>query len=203
MSKGRQLTKGQRFELVEKNVKQLQMTTKVNQMMLQQIGNSVSPMQNDLGELAARQRELQYRVLACQELLSLKLDDIEAKSLELQAKDFQESSDKEDADKSYIVADVVAENSAVIITSKTPEEEEDKGIFRSKIVLSDIAIPELSESLLGKKVGDKVESDVNGVKHVIEVLGIRSVPEPEPEKEEATVASKPAQESTDGQNQQA
>lgn len=203
MSKGRQLTKGQRFELVEKNVKQLQMTTKVNQMMLQQIGNSVSPMQNDLGELAARQRELQYRVLACQELLSLKLDDIEAKSLELQAKDFQESSDKEDADKSYTVADVVAENSAVIITSKTPEEEEDKGIFRSKIVLSDIAIPELSESLLGKKVGDKVESDVNGVKHVIEVLGIRSVPEPEPEKEEATVASKPAQESTDGQNQQA
>jgi len=51
MTKGsQQQTKGQRFEAMEKTLKQLQMSVQVNQMLLKQIGNTISPMQGDLGE---------------------------------------------------------------------------------------------------------------------------------------------------------
>ena len=198
----RQLTKGQRFELLEKKVQQLEMTTRVNQMMLQQIGNTVSPMQNDLGEFISRQRELQYRALAIQELLNLKVEDIEAKSLELQVKDFQESSDKEDATNNYTPTDVVAEDSVVIVTTTTPDAEKDQGILRSKLAMSDVNLPDLQASLLGSKVGDAFETDINGVKHRVEVLGIRKVPAPEPEAEE-TEATMVTGESPSGEQQQA
>lgn len=202
MSKGRQLTKGQRFELLEKKVQQLEMTTRVSQMMLQQIGNTISPMQGDLGEFIARQRELQYRVLAVQELANLSLSDIEAKSLELQVRDFNEASDKEDTEKGYTETDVVAEDSAIIVTTTTPDEEADKGILRSKLLYSDISLPALAESLLGTKVGDVVDADINGVKHRVEVLGIRKVPEPQPEEGTETNAQ-PVMQGTDGGEQQA
>lgn len=179
MSGKKQLTKGQRFELVEKKVGQLEMTSRVNQMMLQQIGNTITPMQGDLGEALGRQRELQYRTLAIQELLNLEVEAIEAKSLELQVKDFDETSDKEDTDKNYTDTDIVAEDSVVIVTTTTPDEEADKGILRSKLLFSDISLPPLAESLLGTKVGDIIDADINGVKHKVEVLGIRSIPEPE------------------------
>ena len=204
MSKGKQqLSKGQRFELVEKKVKQLEMTTRVNQMLLQQIGNSVSPMQSDVTETIGRQRELQYRVLAVQELLNLKLEEIEAKSLELQVRDFDEASDKEDKEKQYEAAEVVGEDSAVIVTSKTPEEDDDKGILRSKLLYSEISLPGLKEVLLGTKVGDIVEADVQGVKHKIEVLGIRKVPAPVAEEESSEEALVPPAQGTETGEQQA
>ena len=179
MTKGRQQqTKGQRFEAMEKTIKNLQMSTQVNQMLLKQVGNTISPMQADLGEFISRQRELQYRVLAVQELANLDIDTIDAKSRELQIKDFEETSSKEDEDKGYTLADVVAEDSVVTLTSTTPDESEDKGILRSKMEYSDFTLPELQEALLGAKVGDLIDVDVNGVKHKIEVLKIGTVPEP-------------------------
>jgi hypothetical protein len=181
MSKGRQqLTKGQRFEAMEKTLKQLQMSVQVNQMLMKQIGNTISPMQSDLQEFIGRQRELQYRVLAVQELADLDIETINAKSRELQIRDFEETSEKEDAEKGYTAADVVAEDSVITLTSTTPEEEEDKGILRSKMEYSEFNLPELKEALLGAKVGDLVDADVNGVKHKIEVLKIGTVP-PAPE----------------------
>jgi len=186
MTKGRQqLSKGQRFEAMEKTVKQLQMSVQINQMLLKQVGNTVSPMQDDLGEFISRQRELQYRVLAVQELSNLDIDIIDAKSRELQIKDFEETSDKEDVEKGYIAADVIAEDSIITLTSTTPEEDgDDRGILRSKMIYEDFQLPELKEALLGAKVGDLVDADVNGVKHKIEVLKIGTVPAPVVELEE-------------------
>ena len=202
VSKGRQLSKGQRFELLEKKVQQLEMTTRVNQMMLQQVGNTMGPMQGDLSEFIGRQRELQYRVLAVQELANLETDAIEAKSLELQVRDFEETSAKEDEEKNYTPTDVVAEDTAIIVTTTTPDEEQDRGILRSKLLYSDISLPELAESLLGSKVGDTVDADINGVKHKVEVLGIRKVPEPQPEEEAETNTQQVVQGSTSGEEQQ-
>lgn len=178
-------TKGERFEELEKRVANVEMAGRVTQMLLQQIGQSVSPMARDVGELAGRQREIQYRLLAIQELLSLNLDTINARSEELQAKDFEETSAKEDADKGYTVGDVITDESIVIFTSKTPDEAEDKGILRSKLLVKDIGFPALREDLIGKKVGDTIETDVNGVKHAITILGVRTTP---------VVASAPANE---------
>lgn len=175
MTKRKNMTKGERFELVEKKVSNLEMTQRVHGMMVQQIGNAVSPMAQDVGELAGRQRELQYRLLAAQELLGLKLEDLNKRAEELQVRDFNDTSDKEDVELGYTVTDVVGEDSVVILTSTVADSPE-KSILRSKLVFRDIGFPDLRKDLLGKKVGDVLTADVNGTKHAVTLLGIRTVP---------------------------
>lgn len=185
MTKRKNMTKGERQAVLEKRISNLEMANRVSQMLLQQIGGSVSPMAKDVGELVGRQRDLQYRVLALQELLALKSDDIVKRAEELQIKDFEETSDKEDKENGYTVTDCVTENSVVILTSKVGDQ---GGILRSKLVFSEIGFPKLREDLLGKKVGDIVEADINGAKHVITILGIREVPSEQKTSTEATEA---------------
>ena len=182
-------SKGDRLNSIENSVKNLEMTGRIAQMLIQQIGNAVSPISRDMGELAQRQRDVQYRILAVQHLLGLDVDSINKKAEELQIKDFTESSDKEDLEKGYTVSDTVTEDSIVVITSKTPEEKEDKGILRSKLLVKSIGFPELREQLLGKKSGDTISAEVNSVKHEILILAVRSVPatqEPTPVTLEST-----------------
>lgn len=177
MTKKFNLSKGERFELTEKKVQQLEMSQRVNQMLIQQIGNSVSPMAKDVGELAGRQRELQYQLLAVRELLNLKLEDVNARAEELQIKDFTEASDKEDLEKGYTVGDEITDESVIVLTSKV-DPDKGGGILRSKLVVKDIGFPELRKDLLGKKVNDQVVADINGTQHTITVLGVRNVPAP-------------------------
>jgi hypothetical protein len=173
MTLRKNMTKGERQAALEKRVSNLEMANRVAQMLLQQIGGSVSPMARDVGELSGRQREMQYRFLAIQELLSLNTDEIAKRSEALQIKDFEETSAKEDAEKGYTVGDVVTEESVVIVTSKVDGE---GGILRSKLVVKEIGFPQLRADLAGKKVGEVVEADINGTKHSITILGIRTVP---------------------------
>lgn len=169
-------TKLQRSQDLEKRVANLEMANRVTQMLVQQIGGSVSPMAKDVGELAARQREMQYRLLAVQELVSLQSDAIAKRSEELQVKDFDEASAKEDAEKGYAAADTVTDDGVVIITSKVTAPAEAPGILRSKLVVNEIGFPQLRADLAGKKAGDVVTADINGTTHEITVLGARSVP---------------------------
>lgn len=167
-------TKGQRFQEAEKGVQQLQMATRVNQMLVQQIGNSVTGLSKDLGELSGRQRDAQYRILAIQALLGLSLADIDKKAEEMQIKDFEEASAKEDAAEGYTDVDFVEENSVVVLTSKVGDT---GGILRTRLKVAELGFPQLRDDLLAKKVGDVVEADINGAKHTITVLGIKNAPE--------------------------
>jgi hypothetical protein len=178
-------SKGKIVQDLENRVQNLEMGLRVSQMLVRQLMENMQPMKNDLGELAIRQKELQYRALAFQELTSLDSDKIQDLSLQLQIKDFEESSDKEDKELEYTVADVVAEDSAVILTSSAPSDDGDKGILRSKLLISEIQFPDLREALIGKKTGDKLDHNINGIDHNIEILGIRTVP---PVKEETVEA---------------
>lgn len=173
MTKRNNMTKVERAAALEKRVENLEMASRVSQMLLQQIGGSVSPMARDVGELSGRQRELQYRVLAIQELLTVNSDDIAKRSEQLQVKDFDETSAKEDVEKGYTVADVVAEDSVVIFTSKVNGE---GGVLRSKLVVQEIGFPQLRADLLGKTAGEIVDADINGTTHQITLLGIRTAP---------------------------
>ena len=166
-------TKGQRALETESGVKQLQMATRVSQMLIQQMGQSVTSLSKDTGELTARQRELQYKVLAIQELLNLSADDITARAEVLQIKDFDEASAKEDVAQDCTDTDVVTENSLVILTSKV---DVGGGILRTRLNMVEIGFPQLKQDLLGKKIGDMVEADINGVKHSITLLGIKELP---------------------------
>jgi hypothetical protein len=166
-------TKGQRFQETESGVKQLQMATRVSQMLIQQMGNSVTSMGKDVNELTARQRDLQYRVLAIQELLNLNADEVTAKAETLQVRDFEEAAAKEDAVTGAYDVDSVTEDSIVVLTSKV---EAGGGILRTRLNVAEIGFPQLKQDLLTKKVGDTFDADVNGTKHSITLLGIKKLP---------------------------
>lgn len=176
MTRKHNMSKGERFESMERRVQSLEMSTRILQMLVRQIGENFSPMASDVGDLAGRQRDIQYRLMAVQELMNLNTDNIIKKAEELQIKDFNEISDKEDAEKGYSTTHTVAEDSIVIFTSKTPNEAQDRGFLRSKLLVSEIAFPDLRAALVGKNVNDTIISNINGTEHVITILGVRSTP---------------------------
>lgn len=174
MTKRHNMTKGERQEALEKRVASLEMAVRVSQMLLQQMGGSLQPLSRDLGELANRQRDLQYKVLAFQALTNLDAEAVNAKAEELNLKDFEEASAKEDAEKGYTSAEVIAEDSIVILSSVA--EKAEKSILRSKLMVEEIGFPQLKADLLGKKRGDKISADVSGVQHEITILDIKTAP---------------------------
>lgn len=178
MTKKKNLGKGERFELLETKVAQLETAQRFIQMLLQQIGNSIQPLSNDLKELANQQLVLQYKVLAIRELGGWSVATVDSVAESLQVKDFSDLSDKEDVEKNYTITDVVAEDSCVILTTTTPADQAAKGILRSKVLVSEVGIPDLKTVLIGKVVGDCFDCTINNVNHSITLLGIRKVPAP-------------------------
>jgi len=166
-------SKGQRALETESGLKQLQMATRVSQMLIQQMGQSVQSMSKDMNELTARQRELQYKVLAIQELTGVNADTVTERAEALQVKDFEEASAKEDAAAGATDADTVTEDSVVVLTSKVAV---GGGILRTRLNVAEVGFPQLKQDLLGKKVGDTFTADVNGTTHSITLLGIKTLP---------------------------
>ena len=170
-------TKGQRFEQVEQSVKRTEMQLQVFQMLSQQMGNTVVKVQETLDELVHKQRELQYRTLALQSLVpGVTLDVIQEKATSLQVEDFEELNEKENTAKGYTAADLVADNSAIVLTTTT-DGENDKGVLRSKLVWKEIGYPELKDGALGKKAGDKFDATIDNTLHHVVLLEVYTVPE--------------------------
>lgn len=167
-------TKSQRALETEKTVQQLQMATRVSQMLTQQMGQSIQSISKDFGELSGRQRDTQYRLLAIQALLNLSVDDIDRKAEALQIKDFEEAAAKEDVQAGCTDTEVIAENSVIVLTSKVGN---GGGILRTRIKVAELGFPQLKQDLLGKKVGDVVEADLNGARHTITILNVKKMPE--------------------------
>jgi len=175
-----------RIRELEVAMQNTQMAMQMSQMMVKHLTDQFQTFQNDLGSTMGMLNDFQYRTLAMLELGNFKSEDIDAKAEEFKLNDFNKASDKEDEAKGYINDDngIVGEDSIVLLTSSTPDLEEDQGIFRSKFPMSECLTPDLRELLLGSKLGDSVESDLSGVNHKITVLGIRKVEIKEEEKEE-------------------
>lgn len=169
----------QRLKELEGIVQQSQMALQMSQMMVKHLTNQVSALQQDLGGLMGMSNDFQYRTLSMLELGPFDKDAINAKAEEFKLVDFEKASAKEDEKKGYEVdpAGVVKEDSIVIISSSTPDTDTDQGIFRSKFAMTECQTPDLREKLLGSKVGDSIEVDINDVKHVIDVKGVRLVKE--------------------------
>jgi sporulation protein YlmC with PRC-barrel domain len=175
----REKSKGERFEALEQQVEQLAQAVRISQMLIQQFMQSNRSMQSDLGRTVGVMNDLQYRLLAYQEVSGVDIEALKAKADELRLKDYNEASDKEDAEKGLIPADTVESvNDYVVISSTTPGEAQDKGIFRSKFRISESGIAELMTGLIGKKVGETLEVKLADLNHVVEVLAIRKDPAP-------------------------
>ncbi len=160
-----------KFRSFETELKNSQMASRITQMMVQQLVQNGKGMTEDLGRLFQQTTELQYKFLALQEVLAVDMEKVKAVTERLRLKDFQDASDKEDLEKGFTVADVVEDDCTVILTSTT--EDAETGIFRSRVKLADTGSPALIQGLSGKTVGTKVEVELNGTKHLVELLGVR------------------------------
>jgi len=179
--KGMKQSKGpttkEKIRELEETLKNTQMAMQMSQMMTKHLTDQFQAFQKDLGSTMGMLNDFQYRTLAMLELGDFKKEDIDSKAEEFKLKDFNDASNKEDSTKGFINDDggIVNEDSIVILSSKTPDLKEDQGIFRSKFPMSECLTPELREGLLGSKIGDTIDSDLSGIKHVITVLGLRKL----------------------------
>ena len=168
----------ERLRSLETELKNLQMAGRISQMMTQQLMQNNQRMQQDLGQAMGLINELQYKILGVQRLTGLDAAQLAAIADELRLKDFNEASDKENAEQGFTVGTAVDEDSTVILTSKT--QETDKGIFRSKIKLSECGVPDLIKAFTGREVGAKALVQLNGVEHEVELLAVYQPPKAEP-----------------------
>lgn len=160
-------------------VQNLQMATKVMQIGMQQLGESFGRIDQDISKSMGVLNDLQYRTLAMIDSGKFDKEELDKVAVVLKLADYTEASDKEDIDKGYTIADIIEDESVVILTS-TCEEDSTKAIFRTKFKLDESGNPEAEEKLVGLKVGDKVGLKLGGIDHEVEVIGIRTVPvEPE------------------------
>jgi len=167
----------ERLRSLEAELKNSQMAARISQMMTQQMMQNMQRMQQDLGSAMGLINELQYKILGVQRLTGLDSAQLAAIADELRLKDFNEASDKEDAEQNFTVGTVVDADSTVILTSKT--ENTDKGIFRSKLKLSECGVPDLIKAFEGREVGAKALVQLNGAEHEVELLAIRQPPKAE------------------------
>jgi hypothetical protein len=167
-------TKSDRFEQMAKQVENLTMAVRVGQMMSQRMAQQLNSIVENLTINTGMLNDFQYRALAMQQLAGVDKSQLQAITDQLKLADFDKESEAKDQAGGFLVVDKVeGDDDTVLITSFTPDEKEDKGILRSRIKISDMNQADLQAKLVGCVVGSKVEATLNGVNHVIEILGIR------------------------------
>jgi hypothetical protein len=178
-------TTKERIEALKIELKNLSQAFQIQQMMIKHMSNQIQGLDTDAKNSMSMLNDFQYRTLAMIELADYSTEDLEEKAAELKLNDFNKASDLEDQEKSYELDNdgEINEDSIVVICSEV-EDNEDAGIFRSKFPMSECLTPDIREKLLGCKVGDKIEAEIYGLKHTIEVLSLRKPPVKEEEKEE-------------------
>lgn len=154
-----------------------QMALQVSQMMIKHLTDQFKATQNDVASTMGMLNDFQYRTLAMLEVGNFNKDAIDAQAEIFKLKDFNEASIKEDADKGYLedTTGVVAEDSVIVITSRTPGLAEDQGIFRSKFPMSECLTPALRQKLLGLKLNETVSIELGGVVHEVTILSIKKI----------------------------
>jgi seryl-tRNA synthetase len=169
----------------ETELQNIQMASRISQMMIQQLMENVKAMSQDLGSALNQLYELQYKYTALQKHLNLDVEALNKIANAQRLIDFDEASVKADEKENLEVAEVAEGDSTVVITSTaTDDKGNDRGIFRSRVKLSESGVPDLINGLTGKKVGDKVQVKLNDVLHEVELLSVRN-----PKKEVATEVS--------------
>lgn len=164
----------ERLRAMETELKNMQMSQRISQMLMKQMMESTQAMQQDLGRALGLINEMQYKQLAVQSVANLDVAKLNEVANTFRLKDFNEASAREDVQGNFTISDLVQEDSTIIITSKT--EEVDRGIFRSRIKLADCGVKDLIDGFMGRDVGAKIITKLNGIEHEIELLAIRNPP---------------------------
>jgi hypothetical protein len=166
--------KADRIAQLETEMQNLQMAGRISQMMVQQLLQNNKAIGEDLGSALNQLYELQYKYSALQKHLNLDVNALNKIANEQRLKDFEEASVKADERDGLVTAELASNDSVVTITSTAQDASGvDAGIFRSRLKLSESGSPGLISALTGKKVGDKVTVELNGLQHEVELLAIK------------------------------
>jgi hypothetical protein len=170
--------KKDKFKELDVAVKNMEMATRLTQMMVKQLLEQMQNSRIDIDNTMGMINDFQYRTLAMLELSGIDKKLLDKKADELKLADYNLASDKEDAIKGYIDDSngVVGEDSIVTITSST-NGDEDRGIFRSKFPMSECLTPSIKEKIVGLKVGDSFEEQIKNDLHKITVVALKKKPE--------------------------
>jgi hypothetical protein len=173
-----------RIRKLETELENVSKALQLANMMIKHLTNKDQAIEADINSCMGMLNDFQYRTLSMIELSDVTKEQLEEKAKELKLADFYDASKKEDEEKGYIQDDggKVNENSVVILTSEV-EENPEAGILRSKFHMEKCLTPNIREALMDKKIGDKVEIELNGDTHVIEILELKKL-EDTPETEE-------------------
>jgi hypothetical protein len=164
-----------KFGALDTELKNLQMAGRVSQMMVQQLMQNLKSMGDDLGSALNQLYELQYKYTALQKYLNCDVTTLDKIANDQRLVDFNEAAIKADQRDNLTSSDEATADSTVTFTSVAKDDAgNDKGIFRSRIKLSESGVPDLISGLTGKKVGDKVQVKLNGLDHEIELLAIKN-----------------------------
>lgn len=169
-----------KFRELDVQIQNVEMASRISQMMLKQVLEQFQGLRRDVDNSMGILNDFQYRTLAMLELGGFDKVELDKLAEKYKLVDYSKASDQEDAIKGYLNDDAgtVAENSIVIITSTT-DGNEDKGIFRSKFNMDECRTETLRTKLLGSKVGDIIDEEINGENHTITILGLRKIKEGE------------------------
>lgn len=166
-----------RVEKLEKEVANLSMATRISQMLLKQMMEQNQKLSGDLRATTGMLNDYQYRFLALQGHLGVDVNKLAVDADGLKLKDWNDASDRDDVENKFVPANVVSDvTNTVIFASTTPDLPEDKGIFRSKVVLADTGSKEFIDAVLGKTVGDVFDVKLNNDLHRVTLLGVRVAP---------------------------
>lgn len=185
-NKKRVVSTSERLEALEKEATNLSMAIRVNQALMKQLMEQLRPMQDDLTRFYGALNDTQYKLNAIVSTLNIDKNAMAREADKFKLEDWQSASDRDDTARGLEAASVVSSpDDIVIITSTTPDETEDRGIFRSKTALGEISNKDIVDGFLGKSVGHIVETSINGSRHVVELIGVRTAPKTATQQAEA------------------
>ena len=168
-----QPSKKEAFQKLETELANTQMANRISQAMLKQVMNNMKNMTDDLNVAIQKQYDLEYRFSAMRKMTGLSEDDVVALANQQRLVDFDEASAKTNEKENLQVAEIVGEDSTVVIKSTAADVDgKDRGIFRSRLKLSECGVPDFIKAMQGKKVGDIVETKLSGLDHQVELLSI-------------------------------
>jgi hypothetical protein len=167
-----------RIEKLEKEVANLSMATRISQMLLKQLMERGQQQDQELRSLNGMLNDYQYRFLALQQSIpGLDITDVAVKADAIKLNDWNDASDRDDSERKFTVADTVVDASNIVIfKSSVPSPAGDKGIFRSKIALTDTGSQDTINAFLNKKVGDEFTVKLGNEDHLVTLLGVRVAP---------------------------
>lgn len=164
-------------EAADQAMQNIQQSLQLMQMMLMNMNKAVTALNADLNNTMTSVNDIEYRTKAMIKMKSFDEEVIDRVSTELKIEAYELASHEDDVKRGLIDVEVVGENSSIVITSATPDEAKDKGIMRAKLPISQSPSMQFKTDAMGKRVGETIETILDGVKHIVTILQIKEQPE--------------------------